>query len=78
MSHSKFINTIVMSHATSISIITRLLAGTTPITHPAILPVFDSHRVTLLCNTCPAAISRGGIGDGGDEEREENKCGGGA
>lgn len=80
MSHSKFVNAVVMVHATSIKIIAWLLASATSIPDPAILAVFDSDRVALLGNACPAAVCLGGAVDGGGEEEteEESECGGGA
>lgn len=70
MSHSEFVDAVVMGHAASIKIITWFLASTTPIPYPAILAVFDSDRVALLHNACGAAVSLIGAVDGGDEEQQ--------
>lgn len=78
--HTLFANTIIMNLAASIKIIAGLLSRAAGPPYPAVLPVSNPNRITVLCHADPAAnhlgIIVGTVGDDGEGEDDYGKRGG--
>lgn len=78
--HTFVANTIVMNLAARVKIIAGLLSRAAGPPYPAVLPVSNPNRITVLRHADAAAIHLriivGTVGDDGEGEDSDGECGG--